>query len=177
MSEQTPFEKDEPEISRRDVINLAKSSVEKIDAEAVRLHQSATKNITAGEAVLRQSLSGQVSADHIDVYSSISGRLQSNTLYMHDSALLVGESGETVIQNSAVGLLYADRATMDNVRARVIVSRQVNGGPIRPVIMLAGKIEGPVEPVMDTPRSLLAGLMAGIAFGMVLWAGRLLSRK
>jgi hypothetical protein len=96
---------------------------------------------------------------------------------MQNSAVLVARSGETVIQQSAVGMLYADQAIMDNVNARIIIARQVNGGPIRPVVLLAGRVEGPVEPALDTPRALLAGLTAGVAFGLVMWLGRLLRRR
>jgi hypothetical protein len=38
-------------------------------------------------------------------------------------------------------------------------------------------VDGPVDTVLDTPRAILAGLTAGIAFGLVYLAGRLLVRR
>jgi hypothetical protein len=45
------------------------------------------------------------------------------------------------------------------------------------VILLAREVHGPVETVLDTRGALLAGLVAGVAIGMVLYVGRLLSRR
>jgi hypothetical protein len=177
MSEQLLVEKEDLQVSRGDAINLSRSSVERIDAEQVTLHQSVTGQVKAGEVELRQSITGQVSAEQIDLSDSISGALESNTVHMQDSVLLIGRSGETVIQDSAVGVLVTDQAIMDNGTARLVIARQVSGGPIRPLVLLAGKVDGPVEPTLDTPRAVLAGLSAGVAFGLVLWLEKLLSRK
>jgi hypothetical protein len=45
------------------------------------------------------------------------------------------------------------------------------------VILLAREVNGPVETVFDTRGAALAGLIGGIAVGMVLFAGKLLSRR
>ena len=59
----------------------------------------------------------------------------------------------------------------------LVVARQVQGNPIHTTVLLAGKVEGAVETTIDTPRAALAGLIAGITVGLVLFVFRLLSRN
>ncbi|MEJ2709589.1 MAG: hypothetical protein P8074_18405 [Anaerolineales bacterium] len=61
--------------------------------------------------------------------------------------------------------------------AGLVVSQQVRAEQVRSTILLAGQVNGTVETVLDTPRALLAGLASGVAVGLVLLAGNLLSRK
>jgi len=56
----------------------------------------------------------------------------------------------------------------------VVVAREVHGEALRTVVLLAGRVDGPVETMVDTPRALLAGLAAGIGTGLVLVLFRLL---
>lgn len=177
MSEQMPAADEHKRVSGGDTINLSKSSVERIDAALVRLDRSVIENVNADEAELSQSLIAQASAERIDIRDSITLSLNADTAYLQGSAQLVAKSRETVVQNSTVGLLYGDRLTLDNARSNIVVARQVTGGPIHTAVLLAGKVEGPVEPVLDTPRALLAGLSAGIAIGLVWWLRSLLSRE
>jgi len=55
--------------------------------------------------------------------------------------------------------------------------QDVTGESIRSTILLSGNINGNVETVLDTPRAMLAGLTAGVAVGLVLFAGKLLTRR
>jgi hypothetical protein len=75
------------------------------------------------------------------------------------------------------GVVISETATLQESRAKVVIARQVQSAGTRTAILLAGKVEGSVETALDTPRALLAGLTAGVAVGLVLFVGKLLSRK
>jgi hypothetical protein len=59
----------------------------------------------------------------------------------------------------------------------ILVGRQVQGEKIKTSVLLASKVEGEVETTLDTPRALLAGLTAGVALGLVLWLGQLITGR
>jgi len=62
-------------------------------------------------------------------------------------------------------------------RAGLVVAREVDGGPIRTGVLLAGRVHGPVEAAMDTREAVIAGLAAGAAAGVAFLLGRLLLRR
>jgi hypothetical protein len=66
---------------------------------------------------------------------------------------------------------------MDRVRSGITVAREVDMTGSSSVILLANEVNGEVKTVLDTPQALLAGLVAGIGVGLVLFAGGLLRRS
>jgi len=66
---------------------------------------------------------------------------------------------------------------MAESQAGAIIAREVHGGFVQTTILLASKVDGPVESVLDTPRAMLAGLTAGVAIGLVMFVGKLLRRN
>jgi hypothetical protein len=66
------------------------------------------------------------------------------------------------INTSRVGLMAAKKAALQNSRT---------------IILLASEVHGNVETVMDTRQAVLAGLISGIAVGLVLFVGNLLRRR
>jgi hypothetical protein len=59
----------------------------------------------------------------------------------------------------------------------VMVARDIQAGSIRTGILLAGRVDGQIETVLDTPRTVLLGLAVGAAMGMVVLLGNILSRR
>ena len=89
---------------------------------------------------------------------------------------LASASDVTMQQSSAV-YLQASTAEVKDSSVAVLVARQVSGGPIRAGILLAGRVEGPVETQVDTARALLAGITAGVFTGLILLAARLFTQR
>ena len=73
--------------------------------------------------------------------------------------------------------LSSERATLVESRVGMVVAREVDGGPIRTGILLAGRVDGRVEAQMDTADAVKAGLVAGAAAGIVYFLTRLLLRR
>jgi hypothetical protein len=158
-------------------INISETSVQKVDAELVRMNRSAARHIQAEEVEVRQGGVMRVDATSLSVQQGGVSIARASNLKMDNSALLIGRAGEAVVESSRVGALYSPSVEMKYSHANLLVARQVSGGPVRAIVMLAGKVEGPVRAYLDTPRALLAGLAAGLGFGIVLLLGRQITRR
>jgi len=73
--------------------------------------------------------------------------------------------------------LYTQTAHLNEAQAGLVVARQVEAGNLRTAVLLASRVEGNVETLVDTQRAMLAGLTAGIAMGLVLFLVRLLTSR
>ena len=59
----------------------------------------------------------------------------------------------------------------------LLVAQQVQTTSVRTGVLLASKVEGNVDTYLDTPRALLAGVTAGVAMGLVVFALNLITGK
>ena len=59
--------------------------------------------------------------------------------------------------------------SMEDARAGAIVAREVHGDRIRGGVLIAGKVQGNVETVLDTAGAVAAGLAAGVGLGLLLY--------
>jgi len=164
----------EDSVETAETINLSQASVGTIEAELVRMSQSSAGQINATEVEVRQSISLQVEAENITLHQGGAGMIRSEHLEMSQGGFAIGVANEAVIRDSSVGALYTEHSEVAHSMAGVLVTRQVTGDHNRTVFMLAGRVDGSVETVLDTPRAMLAGLVAGVAVGMVLFVGSLL---
>jgi hypothetical protein len=157
--------------------NFAQTSIKKIDAELVRMSQSSAGHIQAEEVDVRQGGIVKVDAGSLSVHQGGVILARTKNLNMENSSLVAGRAGEASFDSSQVGALYSPSVEMKYSKTNLMVAQRVSGGPIRSLILLAGKVDGPVNTYLDTPRTLLAGIAAGASLGMVLLLGRLLSRR
>jgi hypothetical protein len=56
---------------------------------------------------------------------------------------------------------------LEESRAGLVVSRQVHGGRLSTVVLIAGKVNAPVETIVDSRSIALFGIAMGITFGLV----------
>jgi hypothetical protein len=158
-------------------INLSETSVQKVDAELVRMNRSAAEHIQAEEVEVRQGGVMRVDAGSMTVQQGGVSLANAKNLAMENSFLLAGRAEEARFDSSQVGVLYAGSVDMKYSKNNLMVAQRVSGGPIRSLVLLAGRVDGPVHTYLDTPRSLLAGVAAGVGVGIVLLLGRLMTRR
>ena len=148
----------------------------------------------SGENVqLNQSSAGQVNGDRVELNQSAALNIGAENVILEGSAVLYSEAGsadfgsnnwvvvsnstETVLNDSQVGTVLTNSAHLNQSAAGILVSRDVQAGSIRTGILLASNVEGTVETLLDTPKVVLAGLVSGVAAGLVIWLGNLLRSR
>jgi hypothetical protein len=70
-----------------------------------------------------------------------------------------------------------DHVGLANSRSALTVAGTADLRDSSTFVLLAREVNGPVETVLDTRGAVAAGLVAGIAIGLVLFVGGLLTRR
>jgi hypothetical protein len=153
---------DNPEAEESSQFNLENTSQDCVQADLVRLSQCGVGRVDAGEARISDSGVNQLNAESAAVRDSAVGVVQTTSVYMDG-----GGAGVVVSQN----------ATLNNSRNGLVISREVHGNQINSVVLLATKVDGPVETLVDQRGLVLIGVVAGAVLGTVFSLFRLLKRR
>jgi len=129
------------------------------------------------EVEIKQGGCGNLEAQNVNISQGGAIVIQSAHMNSTQSGAGIIRSEETILQDSRVGIVIGDNATITSSQAGLLIANEVKSDSIKTGILLAGKVEGPVETYLDTPRTILAGLSAGVAVGLVLFVGQLLSKR
>jgi hypothetical protein len=134
---------------------------------------------TQADAVqsFKDAAAAEIIASQVDVHDSAVMRLQGEKVTATNAGIMLASIQHLDANTSGIGSLFADSVQMNESQAGLLVGRQVTGETIRTKILLAGKVEGSVETLIDTPRTLLFGISAGVATGLVLTLFRLILRR
>jgi hypothetical protein len=145
-----------------DVIRLDGGSIQQVEAEIVNIHQGGANRISADSVEIKQGAAIVVDAGSILMQQSATGFAQGSTIIIEDGSAAAVYGQDIQVNTSRIGLMASRHANLQNSRS---------------VILLAGEIHGNVETVMDTRQAVLAGLISGMAVGLVLFVGSLLRRR
>ncbi|MEW6716225.1 MAG: hypothetical protein AB1345_01790 [Chloroflexota bacterium] len=158
-------------------IALSQVTVEIVEAEHVRMSQSAAQVVQATEISLQQGGVGQIAGENVSVQQGGAGVVEADVVEVNQGGIGCTRSRQVSINQGGAFFVSAEEAELTDTRSCVVVSRHVQGGPMRTGLLLAGRVEGEVEALMDTPKVLLAGLVAGTVIGGLLLLGRMLTRR
>ena len=75
------------------------------------------------------------------------------------------------------GIVVAEDMRLTGSRAGIAIAGKAHLRDSSTVVLLAREVNGQVETVLDTRGAVVAGLVAGMAAGLVLLAGRLITRR
>jgi hypothetical protein len=175
MNEDLPIESPEF-LNINEEVLLNNSSLDSIQANKIRLNLSVVNHVTAADVEIKDSGANSIAAESVSINHSAVGFLQANTALLTDSRVFLVQSQETTINGNA-GIITSQVASIDHGRNGIIISRDVHGGQINSVILLAGKISGPVETLIDRRSVIIFGLAAGAAMGAVFSLIRLFKRR
>jgi hypothetical protein len=144
-------ELDEP--IRADVIQVTQGGIETASADAIDIHQGGILRATAKDIAVSTGGVLLARADTVSLDRGVLGAaIGSETRVTQSYARLVG-SGESTIDQSAVGALIGGRVTL----------RQ----PSAVGILIAGRVDGTVRPVLDWRGALALGAMIGLLVGIL----------
>ena len=159
--EQTPKDPLEQDLTA-EVMEIHGGEIETLQADQVHMHLGGAQKIEATDVFMQQSAVALVEAGHVDVQQSA----------------VIAVRGETVTTARTAALsVVADEVQQEDCRSGVVIARSADLQGSSTLVLLAGQTNGPVEALLDTRGALLAGLVAGTAIGMVLFAGSLIIRR
>lgn len=162
-----------------ETVNMSQSNVYQLQAELVRASQSNISHLSASEVEVQMGVVMDAIAKNITAHQAIVGAAHGDNIKINQSNAILINASELTLDNSNSIVLYSQKVTQSNSRTNFLVARDINtnGGPLRSTIVIAGRVNGPVEAMFDTPRAALAGLVAGAAIGTVLFVGKFLFKK
>ena len=167
----------EGEVKESEVMNLSNTSIGEINAELVRMNQSGAQKIVGSEIELKQSAAVQVETQDATIIQGLAGTVEGVKVKLNASTVGIIRAEEVSIQDGSTGILVTESATLHNNTNGVVIANDVQADQIKTTFLLSGNVSGPVETVFDTPRALLAGITAGVAFGMVQLVTKLLEKR
>lgn len=165
-----------PETDESQFENVSEMDVQNVQAEAVRMHQASAQSIVAEDVAMQQSAAAAVKSTRVSA---------------HQSALAAVETVEVLSQQTFVGMLQAEQASISgytgmvragnaeirNAIAGVVAGTDVRVSDSRTVLLIGTNIQGSVTTIMNTRSALIAGLVAGLFSGMMLLLGQALFRR
>lgn len=145
-----------------DIITLEGGTVDAVEAEGVQIIQGGVRTITASEVNLNSGSALSIDADQAVI---------------RQSGVLVAQARQMGISDSTGFALLGNEMEIDKSRAGMVVASEVNLSNSSTVVLLARNVTGPVDTLFDTRGAIYAGLIAGVAMGMVRFVTSLLTRK
>jgi len=149
----------QPELSQSE---NSHTTYESINADQVNVTDSAIKRVTSQQIHASECGIGMVNSGTASITNSALGAINSQEISVKDSGMIVSASQISTINDSKVGLLFG---------------REIHGSKISSVITIAGKIDAPVETVVEQRSLILVGIAAGVAFGVVTSLFRYLNKN
>ena len=176
--EQKPGPSDESlgSAPRQQEVYLENANIDSIHGDTVHVHQSSVNHIVTEEIDLESSHVQFVDAQSFNAEKSSIGNVHAELISLSDSDAGVVYADQ-VNAGGNLGAVFANAVAMNQSHSGVIVAREMHGDRIQSVILIAGKVNGPVETKLDMRNALILGATAGAFFGLVISLLRLMTRK
>lgn len=160
------------------VVNLADSQANSVEADLVRANRTFITNLNAEETDLQQSIVVELNAHQVNANASLIGLSHAGSSNYQKSAIVAGRAEEMVLKDSLVGGIYCGSAQLsDGAQTGILVSGSVKSEQVRTVLLVSRQVEGNVQTMLDTRQVAIASLIAGIASGAIMLLGYFLFRK
>ncbi len=154
---------DNPELEQENSqLNLEEVNQDCVQADLVHLNECGVGRVDATEARISDSGAAQIFAENASVRDSAVGLLQAQSVYL---------------DGGGAAIVAAQSTTLNNSRNGFVISREVHGNQINSVVLLATRVDGPVETLVDQRGLILIGVVAGAMIGAVFSLFRLLKRR
>jgi len=162
---------DQPE-----VVNISRADVEAVTAEMVRMHQSNVQTITSDDVEMNVSAAAVVNSKALTARQSLIGGVNAESAQV-TGGFVGGLRGTNIDAEGVIGGVVADTVNLQNARVGLTVGKEVRGGQVESLVLLAGRVEGEVHTVVDTRGAIIAGLVGGLVTGLIVLVGRFLFRR
>jgi hypothetical protein len=157
-----------PEPVRADRVEITQGGADRVEAESVSITQGGIGNAVATTVDVRQGGIGQVSATDVALSQGAIGYARGDRVSLEMGA--IGAAiGDDVRVTQAMAQLVAARGdvTVDQSLVSTVIGYRVAfRQPSAVLLLIAGRVDGSVRPLLDWRGGLAAGVAAGIVIGL-----------
>lgn len=139
--------------------------------------QTTYESINADQVTVTNSGIKQISTQHIQATNCGIGVVQSGTASFTNSGMGVVNSQEVKLSDSGAIVAVSQITNISDSKAGLLISREIHGSKITSIVTIAGKIDAPVETIVDQRGLVLVGIAVGVAFGVVTSLFRYLTKN
>ncbi|MFZ5918143.1 MAG: hypothetical protein ACOYZ7_14465 [Chloroflexota bacterium] len=151
--------------------------IEGLTAETVRLSQSSAGTVEAADVHMQQSGAQTIQAQHVEMRQSGAVALKAAQVEMHGSGAVVMHAESVLLKRGGTITMTATQISGEGIRGGVVVGQEVHAGRVRAGLLLARRVEGPVETTLDQRGALTLGVALGLVFGLLSLVRALLVRR
>lgn len=171
----TVFAEDETLEIAADQVKLLQSSVRTVRTRKADLLQSAVQTLNSEDTHLRLGAVGQANSNAIDAGYAAIGQVKTGDANLKASAVGMVMADDNVSMELSQSKVIFNRGsvTMDHSLAGAVAGRKVKMEDSNVIFLLAGKVEGEVQPLFGPRESILFGIIAGIVGGILVLTGKL----
>lgn len=167
-------EDDEIEIPQ--VVNLSNVNVENVRAELVRASQSNIRNLEAEEADVNGIIVGAATAGKFSGRRVAIAAVNAQQADLRES-YVGGVRGESILVSGKTAMMVANTINAPEAKSVIVAGAQINAENIRAGLLIGRNINGNVQTLVDGRAALAAGVLGGLIAGLVILAGKSLSRR
>jgi hypothetical protein len=157
-----------PGTVRADRVEISQGSAERVEASSVSVRQGGVGTAVATSVDVRQGGIGQASATDIALSQGAIGFAQGDRVSLEMGA--IGAAiGEEVRVTQAMANIVAARGdmTVDQSLVSTLIGYRVTlRQPSAVLLLIAGRVDGSVRPLLDWRGGLAAGIAAGLVLGL-----------
>jgi hypothetical protein len=139
-----------------------------VEVTVVRVEGGGIESATAASVEVHMGGIGLVDAEEVIVSVGGVGAVRTGSLDVQVGAVGAVLTGEASVTQSAAGSVVAREAHVVQSFVRTLIARNVTfERPSAVLVMIAGRVEGDVRPLLDWRGALAAGAALGIVTGLV----------
>ena len=147
-------------------VNLDNANIDSVHGEKINISDSSVHHVDAEQVNMNESSAQVVESNSISANESMIGQAHAETLSLTGGNVGLVYTRDAVVSGNA-GAVIAQTTTLNECRTGFLVAREVHGGRIHSAVMLAGRVDGPIETVVDARKALIIGAVAGIVMGVI----------
>lgn len=132
----------------------------------------------AGEVVhLSQGGADVVNGQEVHIEQGGANVVHATTVHVAQGGVFQAECETLHIEQGGAALVTADTVSIHEGGALAALAERIEFSHSRAGIVLANEVHGTVETLLDARGAALAGLVAGVAVGLLLLLGRAVGRR
>lgn len=161
-----------------DKVSISQGNINSVRSQQVTLRQSAVRSLDTGQMDVRLGAVGVANTQTLEVNYGAVGAVKTGSanLKVVSSGAVVADDGVNMEYSTTKTILTRGNVLMDHSLAGATLARKVKMENSDVVFLVAGKVEGDVNPVFGPKESLLFGVAAGVVGGILVLTGHLFKK-